>query len=516
MTTNGSPMLSGYEPPSDPEAIPAWLLAQEEEIAALVVRRLTAIVEQALTAFTQTLTAAGDMGAFDSVPIEWTRFVTTELSDRLGGMYLSGGISAWIQAPGTDALPESTATGWTEVVNQQAITYAQNASNRLSGPVADSIWNDLKLKVAKTIETGASTEKLTAEIRMMSEFAGYRAEMIARTEVNGAYNAGTYQSNEALGDMGPAEKYWVATGDDRTRETHREANGQVRAFADPFDIGGSQMLYPHDPAGPAKEVINCRCVLGYLYPGMARPDGTIVPEPMSEIIETSTTQTLRTAGQDRDLLSDLQGSERSGLSERLPHEARMIAQLTEREVASLRTYTGSAFEDINYALRRNQALSSVQTEIVRDIDSAIAKAGTADEPFITYRGMTLPKPQTPPGQLFSQMTKDEQFALIADQVEGQYPVGSRVSWQGQFASSSTDVSAPLNHAVSRDTPGVIFEVQARRGAPISSLSKYDDEWEVILPRDAQYEVVGVEDALIYDFASDASIRRIIVQLREVL
>ena len=275
-------MLSDFEPPSDPEAIPAWLLAQEEEIAALTVLRLTAIIDDSLTAFTATLTAAGDPSVFDSIPVEWSRFVNTELSDRLGGMYLSGGVSAWIQAPGTEALSEATATAWTEVVNSQAVSYAQTATNRLTGPVSDSIWNDLKLKVSKAIETGASTERLTAEIATMSEFATYRAETIARTEVNGAYNAGTYESNQTLGDVGPVEKYWIATGDDRTRETHREADGQVRAFADPFSIGGSEMLYPHDPAGPAKEVVNCRCVLGYLYPGMARPDGTIVPESPAE------------------------------------------------------------------------------------------------------------------------------------------------------------------------------------------------------------------------------------------
>jgi len=88
--------------------------------------------------------------------------------------------------------------------------------------------------------------------------------------------------------MGPVEKYWISTGDDRTRETHREAGGQVRAFADPFLIGGSEMLYPHDPAGPAREVVNCRCVVGYLYPGMTRPDGTIVPEAGTPALEKET------------------------------------------------------------------------------------------------------------------------------------------------------------------------------------------------------------------------------------
>ena len=269
-------MLSAFEPPSDFGDIPDWLLAQEEAIAELVVRRLTAIIDTSLTAFTATLTAAGDISALDYIPLEWRKFVTVELAERLGGLFLSGGVSAWVQAPNTDLLPESTAMAWTEVVNTQAVVYSQVATNRLTGPVAESIWNDLKLKISQAIETGASTERLAEEIATMTDFAQYRAQAIARTEVNGAFNAGNFESNQALGEFGPVEKYWLATGDDRTRPTHREASGQVRPFSQPFDVGGAQMLYPHDPAGPAKEVVNCRCVLGYLYPGMTRPDGTRV------------------------------------------------------------------------------------------------------------------------------------------------------------------------------------------------------------------------------------------------
>jgi hypothetical protein len=250
-------MLSDFDPPSNPTDIPAWLLAQEEEIAALVVARLSTIIDDSLTAFVSTLTAAGDLSAFDMIPLQWRAFVTSELADRLGGMYLSGGVSAWIQSPGTAALPEATALAWTEVVNTNAVTYSTTASNRLTGPVADSIWNDMRLKITKAIETGASTERLAREIALMRDFGTYRAETIARTEVNGAYNAGTFQSNEALGEYGPVEKYWVATFDTRTRPSHLAADSQTVPFDHPFDVGGSSLLYPHDPSGLAEEVINC-------------------------------------------------------------------------------------------------------------------------------------------------------------------------------------------------------------------------------------------------------------------
>jgi uncharacterized protein with gpF-like domain len=58
-------------------------------------------------------------------------------------------------------------------------------------------------------------------------------------------------------------KKWVATGDDRTRSSHAEANGQVRAMEEKFDIGGTQMEHAGDPAGGAKNNVNCRCVIVY-------------------------------------------------------------------------------------------------------------------------------------------------------------------------------------------------------------------------------------------------------------
>jgi len=504
-------MLSDFEPPSDPEAIPVWLLAQEEEIAELVVARLTGIIDRTLTAFTATLTAAGDPSVFDAIPVEWSRFVREELSDRLGGMYLSGGISAWIQSPGTEALSEATAEGWTDVVNTSAVSYASDATNRLTGQVSDSIWNDLKLKVSKAIETGASTERLSQEIAMMGEFATFRAQTIARTEVNGAYNAGNYQSNQALGDMGPVEKYWISTGDDRTRETHREAGGQVRAFADPFLIGGSEMLYPHDPAGPAREVVNCRCVVGYLYPGMTRPDGTIVPETTETIVQQTATAPSPLSRTSQ--LDSLRGEARSGSVDRLPTQDRLVGRITEEQKASVRAFTGSAYEDLNYAMRTGGELTAEQRRIVQHLDEVIAEAGVADEPYVVYRGMTMAPPDVPGYGLAS---IDEQISMLADAIEEKYRPGSRVSFGGQHASSSTDVAAPLDATLSRRSRGVMFEIETRRGAPINDISRFDDEFEVILPRDAAYEVVSVErEVEFYDFEHDRTDYRTVVQLREI-
>jgi hypothetical protein len=83
-----------------------------------------------------------------------------------------------------------------------------------------------------------------------------RAVVIARTEVLGASNFAAWRTF-LIGSV--PFKRWVSTMDDRVRDTHRDAHGQVRGVSEAFDVGGYAMMYPGDPDGPAKEVVNCRC-----------------------------------------------------------------------------------------------------------------------------------------------------------------------------------------------------------------------------------------------------------------
>lgn len=62
---------------------------------------------------------------------------------------------------------------------------------------------------------------------------------------------------------GYTHKTWRARHDDKTRLDHRDADGQTVPIGSAFTIGGWFMRYPHDPLGPAEEVINCRCKLTF-------------------------------------------------------------------------------------------------------------------------------------------------------------------------------------------------------------------------------------------------------------
>lgn len=92
-----------------------------------------------------------------------------------------------------------------------------------------------------------------------------RAAMIARTETHNAASFASHSYHKQVQqDLGVnMYKQWVAVNDSRTRSAHSAANGQRVHMDEKFNVGGTEMSYTGDPAGGAKNVINCRCVLIY-------------------------------------------------------------------------------------------------------------------------------------------------------------------------------------------------------------------------------------------------------------
>ena len=92
-----------------------------------------------------------------------------------------------------------------------------------------------------------------------------RAAMIARTEVHNAASFASHNYHNTIrNDLGiNMFKQWVAVNEAWTRSTHGEANGQRVHMDEKFNVGGAEMDYAGDPAGGAKNVKNCRCVIIY-------------------------------------------------------------------------------------------------------------------------------------------------------------------------------------------------------------------------------------------------------------
>lgn len=58
-------------------------------------------------------------------------------------------------------------------------------------------------------------------------------------------------------------KEWVATLDERTRDSHRDLDGERVPQDKPFSNG---LMYPADRNGEAGEVFNCRCTMVAVLP----------------------------------------------------------------------------------------------------------------------------------------------------------------------------------------------------------------------------------------------------------
>lgn len=158
-----------------------------------------------------------------------------------------------------------------DVRSLQAERYLSEATNHLSG-IGTDLWRATRAELVQGLAEGESIDSLTRRVRSVLASTDVRAKTIARTEVVGASNAGSLAQMRAAGTDAPVAKTWLATSDARTRRTHREADGQLVALDRPFTVGGAALDHPGDPAGPAKEVVNCRCTLLYQFEDDLPPD----------------------------------------------------------------------------------------------------------------------------------------------------------------------------------------------------------------------------------------------------
>ena len=140
-----------------------------------------------------------------------------------------------------------------------------NAAKKVTGVVATT-RKRIANAVARGVDKEESPAQIARRIRDEVEPMSYsRARTIARTESHQSGMTGQqFAAEETAEELGlTMRKEWLATVDDRTRESHTEANGQTVELNDSFEVGDASLAYPGDPSGPAEEVINCRCVVAY-------------------------------------------------------------------------------------------------------------------------------------------------------------------------------------------------------------------------------------------------------------
>lgn len=128
----------------------------------------------------------------------------------------------------------------------------------------DTRWNEDNIKkaviVGATLLLGASAiMKRSASMTYgkNKNFANMHASGIATYGENKGRLDGLHWAEDTGNQV---TKIWMATLDNRTRDSHAMLDGKEISIDDIFDNG---LEYPRDPNGEPAEICNCRCTLKY-------------------------------------------------------------------------------------------------------------------------------------------------------------------------------------------------------------------------------------------------------------
>ena len=124
---------------------------------------------------------------------------------------------------------------------------------------ADKKWNTkaINAQITQGIVQGESIDKISKRLQNVTDMDKKASVRNARSMMTNAENAGRINSMKDAEEMGlEYEKVWMATHDERTRESHALLDGVSVPVDEKFPNG---LMYAGDPSGDPSEYYNCRC-----------------------------------------------------------------------------------------------------------------------------------------------------------------------------------------------------------------------------------------------------------------
>ena len=121
------------------------------------------------------------------------------------------------------------------------------------------LWNKQHINSAITqaVLQGKSIPDVAKSLEEVTDMDKRAAVRNARTAVTCAQNKARFDSYERAEELGiKMKKVWLATLDDRTRESHVDLDGEEVDINEKFSNG---LMFPADPDGEPSQTYNCRC-----------------------------------------------------------------------------------------------------------------------------------------------------------------------------------------------------------------------------------------------------------------
>lgn len=165
----------------------------------------------------------------------------------------------------------------------------------------------------------------------------------------------------------------------------------------------------------------------------------------------------------------------------LKAQSKYVASLPKEQKSAVVKYTGEAYADLNKRMRSCPpdfgCLDKKQSQMFDQIEQAIWGAGYFDEPQTVYRGL--------------QVDKSTQAAIIKQ------ALATKKSGKPFQMPSITSTSIDSSVATGDFGDGIVFKMAARSGLYVQSISKYEEERELIMSPNAKFNVVDAKDGVVY-------------------
>lgn len=282
------------------------------------------------------------------------------------------------------------------LVNADAVSQAVRGKYfRKIDTKRNTAYNRRRIRSAITagVLRGSSIPDIAKSLRPLVNGNAKSALLNARTWVNSVENGGHYDEAVMLDAAGVhMKKMWLSAGDDKVRDSHRELDQEERDIDEAFSNGGQ---YPCDPALDAEEYYNCRCtILNYVQgyaPDLSKRNMDLGGKSYEEwkhgkqlekqIVDYYGTE---------DFTSYIDFGDNTSESEHW-HSEHNYSQdkwdaLPNAEANAVRRYTGSAFQEMNRALRGRITADDDVQKLINNCTKALDKMEVADN-CVVYRGM---------------------------------------------------------------------------------------------------------------------------------
>ena len=188
------------------------------------------------------------------------RDLYTDIGMRFAKWYVNNFRKFMTKAVDTSAFDDIWANAFASfgsAIGAQRVTLVNGTAKKTLIDLTERLMKDPEFMTLGAVEKGRILRN------QFNQYSQWQAERLVRTEATAAANFAQSQAAQTIFSPEQMQKEWIASFDDRVRDTHAQADGQIVMANNTFLVGGQPMMFPGDPAGGAAETINCRCSVAY-------------------------------------------------------------------------------------------------------------------------------------------------------------------------------------------------------------------------------------------------------------